>query len=129
MSPEAQRIALAGVRGYVTGASLGYNAEQAYEFYRPDPNGAWHDIATWTKKYDWVQNFDPLNDLNAVHEAEKVLTDDDAEFGSRRRFITELIEITGAKSMEMHPEVFVVAHATASQRSESLLRCLGLWVE
>jgi hypothetical protein len=56
---------------------------------------------------------DYLNDLNAMHEAEKVLTYD--------QFDDYYIEL--AKRM-VRP-----FHATASQRAEAFLRTIGKWVE
>lgn len=130
MSPEAQRFLIAGAMGLVIGRELGYSDGQANEIFRPDPNGTWHDLATWKKKYDWVQNFDPLNDLNVMHEAEKVLTVEQAStYGS------ELAKIAG-RGVEFHEDtqigpldVFVWASFTAPQRSESFLRTLGLWTD
>ena len=57
---------------------------------------------------------DYLSDLNAMHEAEKVLTNI-----QRERYRTELIYHYGAG------DVF----ATAAQRAEAFLRTLNLWKE
>jgi hypothetical protein len=70
---------------------------------------------------------DYLNDLNAMNEAEKVLTNDDADSGSQWSYVQQLIDITKAESMEMHREVFIVSTATAAQRAEAFLRTLGKW--
>ena len=59
---------------------------------------------------------DYLNDLNAVHEAEKVLN-----FQQRSEFTSRL------SSMVSHG--FDFCHATATQRAEAFLRTLGLWIE
>lgn len=143
MSPEAQRIAIAEACGLVTGASLGYTQEQAAEFYRPDPNGTYHDIATFTKKHVWVHGFDPLHDLNAMHEAEKVLTDvaKDPAYPNIMRdqrldFAEALAEICTGRGIESsyyggvgEQEIWACAHATAAQRAEAFLRTIGKWVD
>ena len=67
---------------------------------------------------------DYLNDLNAMHEAEKLLTKKQRPF-----YAGELIDATVAECMEQHAEVFVVAHATAAQRAEAFLKTLNLWTD
>lgn len=63
-----------------------------------------------------------------MHEAEKVLPADDSAEG-HWGYIGHLIEVVKADSMEIHREVFILAHATAAQRAESFLKTLNLWVE
>jgi hypothetical protein len=70
---------------------------------------------------------DYLNDLNACHEMEKVLTFEQAEF-----FEDELCDVAKTKNDVMEnpaPWRFSVCHATASQRAEAFLRTLNLWTE
>ena len=55
---------------------------------------------------------DYLNDLNAMHEAEKVLD------------YNELREMEDSVSFQFAVYPF---HATAAQRAEAFLRTLGLW--
>ncbi len=114
MTPEAQRIAIAEKCGWRT---------------QPGSQGkCWEQTDCLEDGWFYASELpDYLNDLNATHEAEKALTADDAETGSHWRFIQELIYVTKAESMEMHREVFVVAHATAAQRAEAFLRTLNLW--
>ena len=57
-----------------------------------------------------------LNDLNAMHEAEKVLSDQQAD------------AYTTTLCLEVQPEPKLY-HATAAQRAEAFLRTLGKWVE
>lgn len=52
------------------------------------------------------------NSLDACAQFEAGLTDET----QRWKYISELIDITQAESMEVHSEVFVVATATAHQR-------------
>ena len=73
MSPERQRIAIAGAIGAVRGSALGYTHGQANELYLSDPDGGYHDLADWSKKYRWLRLYDPLNDFNAMFEAFKHL--------------------------------------------------------
>jgi hypothetical protein len=55
---------------------------------------------------------DYLNDLNAMHEAEKVLTK---------------IEATTYACGKLRGGLFDAVHATASQRAEAFLKTLNLW--
>jgi hypothetical protein len=67
-----------------------------------------------------------LNDLNAMHEAEKVLTYEQAEI-----FEDELCDVAKSANVVLEnpaPWRFVF-HATAAQRAEAFLRTLGLWTE
>ena len=70
-----------------------------------------------------IENSMPLpnycNDLNAMHEAEKVLTDDQCVF-----FRTHLRE-----RLEDYPASLYVWHANARQRAEAFLRTVGKWEE
>ena len=61
---------------------------------------------------------DYLNDLNAMHEAEKVLTN-------------EHWETYAGHLAELHQPLasFRFLHATAAQRAEAFLRTLNLWVD
>jgi hypothetical protein len=95
VTPEQQRSAIAEACGWKTG-------------YR-DPE-AWHPLP------------DYLNDLNAMHEAEKVLSRGQNYNQSRGfgRYKTALAEVCD----EQHP-----IDATAAQRAEAFLRTIGKWQE
>jgi hypothetical protein len=67
--------------------------------------------------YGWEADY--CTDLNAMHEAEEVLTDVQCLF-----FRTHLRE-----RLENHPASLYVWHATARQRAEAFLRTLGKWEE
>ena len=87
MTPEEQRVAIAEACGWKTG-------------YR-DPE-AWHPLP------------DYLNDLNAMHEAEKVLT----------------TAQTTTMSQYLHRRLGMLwGFATASQRAEAFLYTIGKWKE
>jgi hypothetical protein len=67
------------------------------------------------------------NDLNAMHEAEKVLTQD-----QRGQIVDELCEIVlREKNTESGPMTAIISafFATARQRAEAFLRTLGKWEE
>ena len=57
-----------------------------------------------------------LNDLNAMHEAEKVLTN-------------EQLEVYCNILHKPNHGVYWAIHATASQRAEAFLRTIGKWEE
>ena len=62
---------------------------------------------------------DYCNDLNAIHEAEKMLTEEQCAF-----FRVHLRE-----RLEDHPASRYLWHATAKQRAEAFLRTLKKWEE
>lgn len=95
MTPESQRIAIATACG----------------IYRPTGDTCygprWYEV--------WINSIpDFCNDLNAMHEAEKALSDD-----QRREYVVILCRMfdLGFKSIT----------ATAAQRAEAFLRTLNLW--
>lgn len=61
--------------------------------------------------------FDPVNDLNAMHEAEKVLSP-----LCRAEYALALADITNRRGVELD-----YVGATARQRAEAFLRTLGKW--
>ena len=65
---------------------------------------------TYYELWDWA------NDLNAMHEAEKVLTDDQRE-------------VFYPRNLGAWQRPFNVIYATARQRAEAFLRTLGKWKE
>jgi hypothetical protein len=81
--------------------------------------GFWEYPPTWTgpKHQPWCLDF--CTDLNAMHEAEKMLTYEQCAF-----FRTHLRE-----RIEDHAASLFVWHSTARQRAEAFLRTLGKWEE
>ena len=68
---------------------------------------------------------DYFSDLNAMHEAEKVFTYEEAE-----QFEGELCYICGSENLHKEyplPFEFSVAHASAAQRAEAFLKTIGKW--
>jgi len=92
MTPEQQRIVIAQACG-------------------------WTDTQIIDGKYGQTDVPDYLNDLNAMHEAEKVLT---YEQGGKMTLWIQRMTCAG-----YGPQLF----ATASQRAEAFLRTIGKWEE
>lgn len=97
MNPEKQRIAIAEACGW----KIGYR----------DPE-AWHPLP------------DFLHDLNAMHEAEKVLDPKgkDCSYEYWLRTVCHIPERESANGRYFY-------RATASQRAEAFLRTIGKWKE
>ena len=127
MTPEAQQIAMAEAHGW------DYDPEEAHEW---GSRGQW--VRQPEKKHERRRLFskscipDYLNDLNAMHEAEKVLNEKQLYcYGNklddltRREEVMEMSYVNGPKA-GMYPELF---RATAAQRAEAFLRTIGKWEE
>ena len=105
MTPEQQRIAIAEACGWKPDKrGLGWLSPHGY--YAPEP--------------------DYLNDLNAMHDAEKVL------------FPVEVDDLYGSDLVKEYGDILQhlccgnpggVMRATASQRAEAFLRTIGKWEE
>lgn len=70
---------------------------------------------------------DYLHDLNAMHEAEKTLSEKQVVF-----YLTKLLQVryrTGADHGMIACMQDKLAFATAPQRAEAFLRTIGKWVE
>lgn len=106
MNLEQQQIAIAKAHGRVQ---------------RPD--GSWFPIG---KDYGSAGIPNYLNDLNAMHEVEKVLTQDQMIDYSRHvgKSVTSHLPASRAAWMD-----FQLINATASQRAEAFLRTIGKWEE
>lgn len=112
MSPEAQRIAIAKACGW--------------QCHRPFMGGEhWYPPNLHPLSNVIGYNLpDYLNDLNAMAEVEKMIPDDESSTG-RWGYIGHLIHITGAESLEVYREAFILSSATAAQRAEAFLRTIG----
>lgn len=118
MSPEAQRIAIAEACGWKQHAD-------GVGFYQ----GEFHAFKASHKLPDY------LNDLNAMHEAEKVIPQLDRclYHGNLIKStgpdgIVDLVDDYGERSTSESTSFYALIHATASQRAEAFLRTLGKWV-
>jgi hypothetical protein len=103
MSPEAQQIAIAEACGWKPHYSN--NGFGEHPVYAPQ---------------QMIRIPDYLNDLNAMHEAEKVLT---------RKQVSHYGELLSESANRTYdyPASYLVATATAAQRAEAFLRTLNLW--
>ena len=108
MTPEKQRIAIAKVCGWKL-----VEDDPNYEPYWEDPKG---NMIAKVGSRNRLPNY--LNDLNAMHEAEKKL------IGSRQKvtYLDELMKILGYPTFDS-------VHATAAQRAEAFLKTLNLWTK
>ena len=97
MKPKQQQIAIAKACGWTYDKNETHAPDKAF----------W-----WSEKPDFP---DYLHDLNAMHKAEKIISD----VFVRRRYYQHLDAITG--------DQWNTIVATAAQRAEAFLRTLGLW--
>lgn len=108
MTPEEQRITIAEARGW---EMMGCISKWK------DPSGKIHK--NWA---GFCSCPDYLNDLNAMHEAEKVIP--------REIFSRYMAILAGIVNRDSNPECDHFANrstATAAQRCEAFLKTLKLW--
>ena len=115
MNPEQQRIAIAEACGLTNVAPM---IVKNVKHEGDDITvGIWSDDG-------WVPQY--LNDLNAMHEAEKVL------------FPVEVDDLYGSDLVKEYGDILQhlccgnpggIMRATASQRAEAFLRTIGKWEE
>ena len=124
MSPEAQRIAIA--------EACGYSDVRMQEWESVDIES--RSIAfgielqgTLNGERKFVPDY--FGDLNAMHEAEKVLTNYQHE--QRGKWILEIMNETAVGYVSDYASrlrsLSRVASATATQRAEAFLRTIGKW--
>ena len=104
MTPEEQRVAIAEACGW-TETEAWLDGRRCFE--RADSNAGWD--------FDSLPNY--LNDLNAMHDAEKAMNNNDWW-----KFVEHLTNICGGGTA-------LGISATASQRAEAFLRTIGKWEE
>jgi len=112
MNPEAQRAAIAKAFPKL------FRTESMYGFCR---------IVKVRENLGNMIPCDPLNDLNATHEVEKMLTKQQYV-----KYIDTLLTVTtNLRSWgdTGHEDIFEMIHATAAQRLEAILKTLDLWVQ
>lgn len=120
MHADKQRIAIAEACGWKL-----LVIPPSTMFHVVSPDGRMNSSAWATPELAWSLGFferkgpDYLTDLNAMHEAEKVLTED-----VKHRYDKELSDIIEADAEE-HEMVFIY-HATAAQKAEAFRRTLNL---
>lgn len=124
MNKEQQRIKIAEACGYVWD-----NGRIGVCGWWTDPSGL---QVSWgqnkLKAMSQILIIDYLNDLNAMHEAEEILTiGQRGEFWDVLHRMVERHEFWGDDTT--NDICFRVMHATAAQRTEAFLKTLGLWEE
>lgn len=108
MNPEAQRIAIAEACGWKLIPEYYNGPDSPPEFTTVTPEG--NHLCGFFPDY--------LNDLNAMHEAEKVLRE-----GHSVRWQVYKDYLGVICGMENTPTI----HATAAQRAEAFLKTIGKW--
>lgn len=123
MTPEAQRSAIAEACGWT---ELHYHDDPKLvsKSLCGHPPGLDGKPSPGTTRND-VYVPDYLNDLNAMHEAENALPD-------RLMNLTYVEELSAVCGIDeggewTTTEDWQLLHATARQRAEAFLRCLGKW--
>ena len=111
MNPEAQRIAIAEACGWKTTSD-----SPNWAYYRPDGRG-------WNGELP-----DYLADLNAMHEAEKILTSAHQPSKGESQW-SDYLGWLGFCGENKTREVYECVTASAAQRAEAFLRTLGKWEE
>ena len=106
MKPEQQRIAIAEACGWQFIPEYYHGKDQPPEFTTVTPDG--RHLCGYYPDY--------LNDLNAMHDAEKTL-----DYNQMNRY--QNIEL----SRFMHTGTTWICSATAAQRAEAFLKTLNLW--
>ena len=112
MKPEAQRIAIAEACGW--GLVPNYAKVGLYGYHNRQPS---YDVAECPP----AAIPDYLTDLNAMHEAEKTLTD-----GQWLIYEHALQSPSALRGDYSHRHII---HGTAAQRAEAFLRSIGRWIE
>jgi hypothetical protein len=119
MTPEQQRIAIAEACGWTRcEGSMGFHQTLADEKSK-QCGGRW----------SWFEIPNYLGDLNAMHEAEQVLSEEQKEqFVFWMNHIHPSADIHHSDDQwDFRLEVFSLVHSPASQRAEAFLRTLNLW--
>ena len=107
MSPQKQRIAIAIACGWTNVKPV---VVQSVKHQGDDRTVGISSDSGWIPDY--------LNDLNACHEMEQVLTHDQR---------IDYMEWLGLSSDEHWYKVWAYVHATAAERCTAFIRTLGLW--
>ncbi len=121
MSPDAQRIAIAEACGW---ADIRRPCDDSYHDLPTDTLGLIVGrVCGLPPGYIHAENVRPLpdylNDLNAMHEAEKALL----RIVAQQHYATSLYRVMAEPDRHLD----VIYRATAAQRAEAFLRTLSLW--
>ena len=114
MKPERQRIAIAEACGVPYDICMCGDGVKSYAHSTEHPFVPMADIP------------DYLNDLNAMHEAEGVLTEE--QWPAYRARVSAKLQ-NMARDGSTIPRRADRLHATAAQRAEAFLKTIGKWEE
>ena len=117
MKPEAQRIAIAKVCGWIP-----HDEKEVHAAARLFQAGPWWRLPSENTIGTADQLPDYLNDLNATHEAIVALTFDLPDGTKLFNYRCALTKVCGGDND-------LILYATAAQQSEAFLRALGLWTD
>lgn len=120
MTPEEQRIAIAEWCGWERCYEKDINGQFEHRFWNHPKRGG---IIFKIREHHLP---DYLNDLNAMHEAERKLTEKQQVWYLQKLAQVRLREGVGGTIACMLDKL---AFATATQRAEALLRTIGKWRE
>jgi hypothetical protein len=115
MSDDQINVAIAEACGWVDRGSFNESRPEDHKFKRRIGN-------TENYEWRWQHEFNYCTDLNAMHEAEKVLKG----YEQIATYVWHLENRSGDWSTDEH---LMATHATARQRAEAFLRTLGKWEE
>ena len=126
MTPEAQQIAIAEACGWKDVKHTKHeevDIENRSIIHWSGLTGIPPEFAHWANR---VRIPDYLNDLNAMHEVEKVLSskNEPVKGESQRSAYLDWLGYCGENNTS---EVYGCVSATASQRAKALLKALNLW--
>ena len=111
MNIEAQRIAISEVCGW-----------KRHEMFIDE-------VVKWKKGDDTLTLLelpDYLNDLNAMNEAEKTLTNQ--QRGIFEVWLTDILKVISVPHASLSEgALFKLVHATAAYRAEAFLKTMNLW--
>lgn len=117
MKPEAQRIVIAEACGWIL--FPGDEKLMSFNQWRHESG----DFRPLREPPDY------LNDLNAMHEAEKVLTRHQDVFQSQQQNYLMQLRSVAKRADDRETLMWECVHATAPQRAEAFLRTIGKWIE
>ncbi len=84
-----------------------------------------------TRGYQHIPNY--VNDLNRMHDAEKVLLDDKSDSYARFDLYLHHLEnrVCADRKLDIDEDEWNahIAFATAAQRAEAFLRTIGKWID
>jgi hypothetical protein len=125
MSPEAQRIAIAEACGY---SDVRMQEWDSVDIESRSIASGIELQGTLNGERKFVPDY--FGDLNAMHEAEKVLPDMASDDDGRDQlgYMETLADTLLAKwSSNNSADMWLITHATAAQRAEAFLRTIGKW--